>query len=81
MQKPITIIRKELIGEIVEAINKSGLPFFVVESILQTILDSVQAGMRAQEEKDAAEYAEYLKKMAAQAQDGSGNAAQSETEG
>lgn len=35
--------------------------------------------MRAQEEKDAAEYAEYLKKMAAQ--DGECNATPSETEG
>lgn len=79
MQKPITIIRKELIDEIAGAINKAGLPFFVVESILQTLLGSVQAGMRAQEEKDAAEYAEYLKKMAAQ--DGEGNAAPPEAEG
>lgn len=80
MQKPITIIRKELIDEIVGAINKTGLPFFVIEPILQTILDSVRAGMKAQEEKDLAEYEEYLKKLK-EADNASDNAKPSETEG
>ncbi len=78
MQKPITLIRKELTEEIVESINKSGLPLLIIEPILQNLLDSVRGGIRAQEEKDAAEYGEYLQKQKEAAQ---GDSVPPETEG
>lgn len=64
MQKPITITRKEFIENIVETINDSGLPFFIIEPILKDLLDSVRQGAEAQLEKDRAAYQEYLREEA-----------------
>lgn len=60
MQKPITLIRREFTEKIVDTINNSGLPFFVIEPILQNLLTSVQQGAKAQEENDRAEYERHM---------------------
>lgn len=80
MQKPITIARREFSDQIVEAVNGSGLPFFIIRHVLEDVLGAVRQGEEAQEQKDRAEYEKYLQETAAQHE--SENASKtSETEG
>lgn len=41
--KPITLIRQEFVNTLVEEINNRQLPMFVIEPILQDLLDQVRA--------------------------------------
>lgn len=43
MTKPITILKDEFCDALVEDINRSQLPFFIVEYILKDILSDVHA--------------------------------------
>ncbi len=67
MQKPITVAKKEFSEAVVEVVNSSGLPFFVIRQVLEELLKAVCQGEEAQEEKDRAEYEKYLQETAAQA--------------
>lgn len=80
MEKPITVKRQEFIEKMIDTINNSKLPFFVIEPILQNLLTSVQQGARVQEENDQAEYEKYMKENSGDCaiED---NAAPSETKG
>lgn len=60
MNKPITVIRAELINSLAESINGSGLPAFVVESILESMLLETKAVARQQYENDRLRYEAYL---------------------
>lgn len=60
MNKPITVIRAELINSLAENINGSGLPAFVVESILESMLLETKAVARQQYENDRLRYEAYL---------------------
>lgn len=61
MNKPTTVARQEFIEKIIEDINASELPFFIIEPILKDLLESIQRGAKEQFEKDLATYREYLK--------------------
>lgn len=56
MNKPASIIREELIGNIVGLINESNLPLFVIEPILKDLYLEVKDGARQQLESDRLEY-------------------------
>lgn len=81
MQKPITLIREEFAQNMVSVVNRSGLPFFIMEPIVKDLLESIQDGARRQAEADQAAYSEYMQKEAEKAQDAADNAQPSETEG
>ena len=52
MNKPLTIARQEFTENIVEAINNSELPFFVVSDILKNALVEVDKMAQAQYQRD-----------------------------
>ena len=60
MDKPQTLVYEELKSGIVEQINKSGLPFFVVEYILKDFLAEVHEASKQQCEYDKQQYENYL---------------------
>ena len=59
--KPITLIRQEFVDTLVEEINNCQLPMFVIEPILQDLLDQVKVMVQKQYEADKAEYEAQLK--------------------
>ena len=54
--KPITLIRQEFIDTLVDEINNCQLPMFVIEPILQDMLDKVRIVVQKQYEADKAQY-------------------------
>lgn len=52
MNKPLTVARQEFTENIVEAINNSELPFFVVSDILKNALVEVDKMAQAQYQRD-----------------------------
>lgn len=61
--KPITLIRQEFVDKLVEEINNCKLPMFVIEPILQDMLDQVRLMAQKQYEADKIQYEEQLKKV------------------
>jgi hypothetical protein len=58
--KPITLIRQEFVDTLVEEINNCQLPMFVIEPILQDLLDQVRTAAHKQYEADKAQYEAQL---------------------
>ena len=58
--KPITLIRQEFVETLVEAINNCQLPMFVIEPILQDLLDQVKVMVQKQYEADKTQYEAQL---------------------
>ena len=58
--KPITLIRQEFVDTLVEEINNCQLPMFVIEPILQDLLDQVKVVVQKQYEADKAQYEAQL---------------------
>lgn len=58
--KPITLIRQEFVDTLVEEINNCQLPMFVIEPILQDLLDQVKVMIQKQYEADKAQYEAQL---------------------
>lgn len=56
MQKPITIIREELRNNIVELINNSNLPAFIVGDVVEKILFECRKLEQQQYEQDKKTY-------------------------
>ena len=63
IQKPLSVIRQEFIEQIVDDINNCGLPLFVIEPILQDVLNMVKATAQKQYETEKAQYEQQLKKQ------------------
>ena len=59
--KPITVARQEFAEKLINEVNECQLPMFVVESILQDLLNVVQSAARKQYEADKAQYELQLK--------------------
>ena len=81
MQKPMTVARREFSEAVVEVVNGSGLPFFVIRQVLEGLLSAVRQGEEEQERKDRAEYEAYLRESAAQETDDRTDAAEGGKEG
>ena len=60
--KPMSVIRQELTSQIIAAINNCKLPLFVIEYILQDVLNTVKSAAKQQCEMEATQYEEALKK-------------------
>ena len=60
--KPMSVMRQELTGQIIAAINNCKLPLFVIEYILQDVLNTVKSASKQQCEMEAMQYEEMLKK-------------------
>ena len=58
--KPITLLRDEFINNIVNMCNDSGLPFFVVEDVLASLIKEIHAASLQQLEADKRRYQEQL---------------------
>ena len=52
MNKPLTIARQEFTQEIVDAINRTEIPMFVIADILKSALAEVNSMAQAQYEAD-----------------------------
>jgi hypothetical protein len=61
--KPVTLIRQEFVDTLVEEINNCPLPMFVIEPILQDLLDQVKVMVQKQYEADKAQYEAQLKEV------------------
>ena len=61
--KPITLIRQEFVNTLVDEINNCQLPMFVIEPILQDLLDQVKIVAQKQYEIDKAQYEAQLNKV------------------
>lgn len=61
--KPISVVRQELIEQLVDDINNCQLPMFVIEPILQDMIHMVRTAAQKQYEADKAQYEEMLKKQ------------------
>lgn len=61
--KPITLIRQEFVDTLVDEINNCPLPMFVIEPILQDLLDQVRTAAQKQYEADKKQYEEQLKEI------------------
>lgn len=62
MNKPITVLYEDLKQELANLINNSGLPAFMIESILQSYLYETRMVVQKQYLLDKAQYEEYLVK-------------------
>lgn len=60
--KPITLVRDDFIQNIVELCNNSGLPFFVVEDVLKSLIQEIHAASLQQLEADKKQYEAKSKK-------------------
>lgn len=58
--KPVTLVRRELIDKLVEVINESQLPMFVITPILENLLDEVKSVEQKEYETDKAQYEQQL---------------------
>ena len=58
--KPVTLVRRELIDKLVEVINESQLPMFVITPILENLLDEVKSVEQKEYETDTAQYEQQL---------------------
>lgn len=61
--KPISVIRQEFIDKLVDDINTCQLPFFVIEPILQDMLNTVRSTAQKQYEMEKAQYERQLKEQ------------------
>lgn len=59
-QKPASIAYKDFRSEILSAINNSGLPPFIIESVLREYLREVSAQANTQYKEDELKYNEAL---------------------
>lgn len=59
--KPITVVRQEFAEKLINEVNECQLPLFVVEPILQDLLDAVKSAAKKQYEADKAQYEQQLK--------------------
>ena len=56
MEKPVTIVREELKNTIRNAVNKSGLPAFVVADMMEAFLTELRILEKRQYDEDLAHY-------------------------
>ena len=59
--KPMSVMRQEFTEQIVDSINNCKLPLFVIEYILQGVLDTVKSAAKQQCEMEKMQYEELLK--------------------
>ena len=58
--KPMSVARQELAEQLVGAINNCPLPLFVIEYVLQDVLDTVKSAAQEQSKLEAEQYKQQL---------------------
>lgn len=61
IQKPLSILRAEFISSLMELINSSNLPPYIIEPILKDIYNEIYLFSQKQLEADTKRYQEQLK--------------------
>lgn len=61
LTKPMSIKKKEFMDQLVQDVNACELPLFVVELVLQNVLNVVQEAAKNQYEFEKAQYEQQLK--------------------
>ena len=56
MEKPLSVAREDFVNELVELINNSGLPMFVVLDVLKGATEEVNDAAARQYEQEKMEY-------------------------
>ncbi len=56
MEKPLTVAREEFVTNLVNLVNESGLPMFVVLDVLKSAVSEVQEAAKLQYEKEKEAY-------------------------
>lgn len=59
--KPMSVMRHELVEQLVNDINNCKLPLFVIEYILQDLLNTVKSTAKQQCEMEKIQYEQLLK--------------------
>lgn len=62
IEKPMIIKKKEFAENVVNLVNQSGLPHFIMEPILQDVLNAVHIGIEQEYQTAKSEYEAALKK-------------------
>lgn len=62
IQKPVTLVKQEFTESLVQLVNNSNLPLFLVEYILKDVLSSVHSASQQQLEIDMKAYQEQVEK-------------------
>lgn len=62
LEKPITVIRQEFIEGLADYINSSGLPLFMLETILKDVYMEIRDMSQKQYEFEKKQYEDALKK-------------------
>ena len=63
INKPITMLAEDFTSELVDLINRSHLPFFIMESIMRDCINEVNAASKKQLEIDKQNYNEAMLKL------------------
>ena len=63
LNKPMSVARQEFIEQLVTDINNCKLPLFVIEYVLQDVLDTVKATSKQQCEIEKMQYEQQLLKQ------------------
>lgn len=58
--KPITVARQEFAEKLINEVNECQLPMFVIEPIVEDLLEAVKSAVRKQYEFDKAQYEQQL---------------------
>ena len=59
--KPMSVARQELIEQLVGDINNCALPLFVIEYVLQDVLNNVKAAAQEQYKLERTQYEQQFK--------------------
>lgn len=61
LNKPMSVMRQEFVEQLVSDINNCKLPLFVIEYVLQDILETVKVTAKQQCEMEKIQYEQLLK--------------------
>lgn len=56
MEKPLSVAREDFVNALVELVNNSGLPMFVVLEVLKSAVEEVKEAAARQYEQEKLEY-------------------------
>ena len=63
LTKPMSVARQELIEQLVNDVNSCQLPLFVIEYVLQDVLNTVKSAAQEQSRLERAQYEWQLNKQ------------------
>lgn len=63
LTKPMSVVRQELIEQLVNDINNCSLPLFVIEYVLQDVLNTVKSAAQEQCQLEKVQYELRLNKQ------------------